>query len=324
MKNILITDTHFGCKNNSIPFFKKQIEFFYNTLIPYIKNCEDDVEIYHLGDLFDNRSTVSVYIASKVRELFLDLTSICKAVHVMAGNHDFVQQTSTQENYNSVDLILGGVVDVIDKRPVFVNDALMFDYNSFQDREMVIDTVNKFKPKVIMCHDDIFALPKDILDEFKDVKVFAGHIHQSRIEGNLWNLGATSAKDFSDANDPKYAYVFDENWDFVEKIENNDSVKFIRLYEDDIKKVDVKKMKSCDNVEVYLPKEKILTESYKDQMKVINEHFDVISTISIEEPVKEEDDDPIDIEEFNIEKLIESKIPSDCLDIYKEVIHKQE
>ena len=89
MTNIIITDTHFGVKNNSITWFNSQSDFIYKQLIPYIKSHQDTIRLIHMGDVFDSRSTISVYIAKKVRKMFKDLAEICEDVIVVAGNHDF-------------------------------------------------------------------------------------------------------------------------------------------------------------------------------------------------------------------------------------------
>lgn len=37
MKTIILSDTHFGIKQNSITWMNSQINFLYNEFIPYIK-----------------------------------------------------------------------------------------------------------------------------------------------------------------------------------------------------------------------------------------------------------------------------------------------
>ena len=55
MKDILITDTHFGAYNNSMTWWKHQADFIYNQFIPFVK-AQGDCNIIHLGDLLDIRS----------------------------------------------------------------------------------------------------------------------------------------------------------------------------------------------------------------------------------------------------------------------------
>ena len=67
---ILLTDTHFGVKQNSITWLKSQMNFFYEQLIPFIRKEKELVYIYHLGDLFDSRSSINPFISNEVRNLF--------------------------------------------------------------------------------------------------------------------------------------------------------------------------------------------------------------------------------------------------------------
>ena len=67
MTDILITDTHFGIKQNSITWFNSQSNFIYEQLIPYIQTHKDIIRLIHLGDVFDSRSSISVLIAAKVK-----------------------------------------------------------------------------------------------------------------------------------------------------------------------------------------------------------------------------------------------------------------
>ena len=107
MTDILITDTHFGIKQNSITWFNSQSNFIYKQLIPYIEDHKDVVRLIHLGDVFDSRSSISVLIAAKVKKIFTDLARVCGQVIVIGGNHDYYSPNSNE--YNSIELVLGDV-----------------------------------------------------------------------------------------------------------------------------------------------------------------------------------------------------------------------
>ena len=122
MTNIIITDTHFGVKNNSITWFNSQSDFIYKQLIPYIKSHQDTIRLIHMGDVFDSRSTISVYIAKKVRKMFKDLAEICEDVIVVAGNHDFYSPVS--DEYDSLSLVLHNIdkVKLVRKESYFIDN----------------------------------------------------------------------------------------------------------------------------------------------------------------------------------------------------------
>ena len=91
MIDVLFTDTHFGWKNNSMTWLNSQMNFIYNQFIPTIKklSTKDDVRVIHLGDVFDSRSTISTYVASKVVQAFKDIRKWCDEFIIVCGNHDF-------------------------------------------------------------------------------------------------------------------------------------------------------------------------------------------------------------------------------------------
>ena len=55
MKTIIITDTHFGARNNSKVWCDYQIKFIDNTLLPLVKKLsqKDAVRVVHCGDGVD-------------------------------------------------------------------------------------------------------------------------------------------------------------------------------------------------------------------------------------------------------------------------------
>ena len=107
MTNVIITDTHFGVKNNSMTWFTSQSDFIYKQLIPYIKTINDEVRLIHMGDVFESRSTISIYIAKKVRQIFKDLSKLCNNIIIVAGNHDFYSPNS--DEYDSLSLALNNI-----------------------------------------------------------------------------------------------------------------------------------------------------------------------------------------------------------------------
>ena len=96
----IITDTHFGVKQNSTTWLNSQMDFFYKQLIPHIKQCKESelyhsIRLIHMGDVFDSRSTISTLVATRVVELFTELCKYCR-VHIVAGNHDFYSPNSDE------------------------------------------------------------------------------------------------------------------------------------------------------------------------------------------------------------------------------------
>ena len=72
MKIAIITDTHFGARNDSVVFNNYFYKFWEETFFPYLKNNNIN-EVIHLGDVMDRRKFVSYKIAQDFRERFLQV-----------------------------------------------------------------------------------------------------------------------------------------------------------------------------------------------------------------------------------------------------------
>jgi 3',5'-cyclic AMP phosphodiesterase CpdA len=106
MKIALITDTHFGARNDNLAFNEYFYKFWENTFFPYLDEHKIDT-IIHLGDLMDRRKFVSYKIAKDLRERFiLPIVSRGIKMHVMAGNHDTYYKNTNE--INSLYELLGG------------------------------------------------------------------------------------------------------------------------------------------------------------------------------------------------------------------------
>jgi len=88
MKIALITDTHWGARNDSVIFSEYFSKFYDNVFFPYI----DDHNIktcIHLGDVVDRRKYINFKTANDLRENFVErLWKMGVVTHVIIGNHD--------------------------------------------------------------------------------------------------------------------------------------------------------------------------------------------------------------------------------------------
>jgi DNA repair exonuclease SbcCD nuclease subunit len=95
-KVALITDIHWGVHKSSPIFLKSQIAFFKNQFVPYL--IENGIDtIFMLGDLFDNRQAMNVYVYNEVFKLFDEHLRPFK-IHVICGNHDIFYKTTVSVN----------------------------------------------------------------------------------------------------------------------------------------------------------------------------------------------------------------------------------
>ena len=98
MKIALITDTHFGARNDNINFNEYFYQFYEGIFFPFleqnnIKHC------IHLGDVFDRRKYISYRIAKDFRERFIaPFNHLEVQLHMVVGNHDIYFKNTNDVN----------------------------------------------------------------------------------------------------------------------------------------------------------------------------------------------------------------------------------
>ena len=98
MKIALITDTHFGARNDNLAFNEYFYEFWENTFFPYVKEKGIDTVI-HLGDVMDRRKFVSYKIAQDFRKRFIQkFVDEGITLHMLVGNHDTFYKNTNDVN----------------------------------------------------------------------------------------------------------------------------------------------------------------------------------------------------------------------------------
>ena len=72
MKILLITDQHFGVRNDNLHFVEHYRKFYSNIVIPFIK-ASGIKEIINLGDTFDKRRSINYMSLEAAKEMWLTL-----------------------------------------------------------------------------------------------------------------------------------------------------------------------------------------------------------------------------------------------------------
>ena len=222
MKIAIITDQHFGARNDSVAFLNYYEKFYENVFFPKLKE-EGINTVLILGDTFDRRKYVNFLSLKRAKEMFFDkLEELGVTVHMLAGNHDTYFKNTN--DVNSVDLLLAEYtnINIIDSpTTIYVDDIpiCMMPWICAENYADSIETLKSTRAEICMGHFEIagFAMYKgmeshDGLDPslFKKFDcVFSGHYHHRSSNDNITYVGNPYELTWQDYNDPRGFNTFD-------------------------------------------------------------------------------------------------------------------
>lgn len=319
MIKILISDTHYGVKQNSLTWLKYQTDFIYKQLIPFIKEQTDDVVLYHLGDVFDSRSSINPYIASKIRDSFKDLSRIVDDFIIIGGNHDYYSPNDAE--VNSLDMVLRDIegIKLITNELYVKNEDLFVPWYEYENVEKLRKTISLYNIKNIYCHSDLTHLDGEYKELFKGVNVYSGHIHTPNLYKNLHTLGSTYALTFADCNQDRGFYTIKDN--SFEFHPNTFSIRFWRFRNDEIFNC-IEKVGKDDYIELYVDQINLLNDTYLDEIKKITKHSHNTNIIPVSQVMESEES--CDFENYNIEEICRENIPEELQDKFNVILEKNQ
>lgn len=313
MIDVILTDTHFGWKNNSMTWLNSQLDFIYKQFIPALNHIshDDDVRVIHCGDVFDSRSTISTYVASKVVQAFKDIRSNCKEFIIVCGNHDFYSPNS--DTINTVKLFMSNLdIDIVDQ-DILVRDRHAFiPWYIWQDGNFEIDA------DYVFCHTDL--IHDNIPESCRNKMIMSGHIHTPIYKENrsLYNLGSCYSLNFADANSTRGYYILKHGQ--LAFMPNKISIKFYRLYNEEILNTDINKMNVNDYIELYVTEVNMSNDEYINSIKKFTEKFTHIWIIP--QVVEYSGNINEDFKSYDIESIMENSIPEELIDFFNKVKYK--
>ena len=234
MKIALITDTHFGARNDNLAFNDYFYEFWEKTFFPYIEENGIDTVI-HLGDVMDRRKFVSYKIAQDFRKRFIQ-RFVDKGVtlHMMVGNHDtFYKNTN---DLNALKELLGHYMGevTIHMDPTVLNlngfKLALLPWVCSENYDKSLEFIKTCKADWLGGHLELqgfdvlkgvqahAGMDHKIFSRFE--KVISGHFHTASRQDNVWYLGSQMEFFWSDAGDKKGFHILDTETRELEKIHN--------------------------------------------------------------------------------------------------------
>ena len=233
MKIALITDTHWGVRNDNIAFMDNSKKFLDEVFFPYLD--DNNVRtVVHLGDLVDRRKYINMQTATRLRIDFLDkLANRGLDVHMIAGNHDTYFKNTNRINALH-ELVVGKYDFKIHDQLPFEWDfdgtfVLMLPWICDENREASLYAIRTTSAQIVMGHLELQGFEMfrgSIVSHGDDPSLFdrfdtvmSGHYHHRSSRGNIHYLGSHAEFTWSDYSDPRGFHIFDtktRNLTFVE------------------------------------------------------------------------------------------------------------
>lgn len=244
-KVAIITDQHFGARNDSIHFLDYYEKFYSGTFFPTLEEHGIDTVLI-LGDTFDRRKYVNFYTLKRAREMFFDkLYAKGIQVHMLAGNHDTYFKNTN--DVNSVDLLLQEYtnIEVISSPKTITvkgTDICMMPWICPENYQESLEVLNNTNADICMGHFEIqgFAmyrgnpsqegLSRELFRKFDFT--FSGHYHHRSSADGIYYLGNPYELTWQDYNDTRGFHLFDLSSRDLTFIENP-NVMFHRITYDD-------------------------------------------------------------------------------------------
>jgi DNA repair exonuclease SbcCD nuclease subunit len=246
MRIAILNDTHAGCRNNSEIFMDYQEKFYRDVFFPYLEE-HDIKKIVHLGDYYENRTSINFKALSHNRRIFLDELRV-RGIHmdIIPGNHDVYYKNTN--NLNALKELLGhymSEVRIIEKPTVVDYDGMKYAHIPWinpENEEKTRYFLNTCKADVVGAHLELdgFEMQKGVpcsggmsADAFRRFDmVLSGHFHTKSNQGNIHYLGSQMEFMWSDVDDRKYFHVLDTSTRELTPVENPVTIFEKILYDD--------------------------------------------------------------------------------------------
>ena len=221
MKILLITDQHFGVRNDNLYFVEHYKKFYSKIVIPFIK-ASGIKEIINLGDTFDKRRSINYMSLEAAKEMWFDpIKELGCKMTALIGNHDIYYKNTLR--INSPEELLGGYdIDVIDEpttRNYDGTDILLLPWICDENYDRTLRSITESTAPVCMGHLELNgfeAHPGHVMDKGTDMtifknfkKVFSGHYHTKSNKDNCYYLGNPYQLYWNDYGQKRGFHVFD-------------------------------------------------------------------------------------------------------------------
>jgi len=224
MKILLITDQHFGVRNDNQHFINHYKKFYNEIVVPFIK-ASNIKHVIALGDTFDKRRSINFMSLNEAKEMWFNpLEEMGVRMHMLTGNHDIYYKNTLR--INAPRELLGEYGNIIiHDSPSTVRfddcDILLLPWICDGNRDESLREIQTSSARVCMGHLELNGfeahpghvmengMDKNIFSKFD--RVFSGHYHMKSKKDNVTYLGNPYQLYWNDYGCKRGFHVFDTN-----------------------------------------------------------------------------------------------------------------
>ena len=248
MNVALITDTHWGVRNDSSVFIEYYKKFYSEYFFPYLDK-HGITSIIHLGDIVDRRKYINFVTLRALKDIFInECEKRSIDLHVIIGNHDIPFRNTNGVNAMR-EIFQHGSNQIVKfyESPTEINVgdipiALVPWINSENEHE-TLTFLRDTKAQICLGHLELVGFEMmrgmkqthgyDTTPFEKFDLVCSGHYHHKSQKGNINYLGAPYEMTWSDYQDPRGFHILDTETRNIDFIQNPFSMFYKIWYDDD-------------------------------------------------------------------------------------------
>ena len=222
MKIVILGDTHFGMRGDSLEFHTHYKKFYDNVFFPYL--LENDIKVvYQLGDLFDRRKFINFNSLYLARQYFFNkLKEHEIEFHTLLGNHDVTYKNTLEVNSSQLLLNEYSNIKIYDEAARVTIDGIDIDVIPWicaDNEQQILEFMKASTAEICFGHFEIAGfemdrgnvchegIDKSLLNRY-DV-VLSGHFHHKSSDGQITYVGTPGEMTWADYDDPRGFHTFD-------------------------------------------------------------------------------------------------------------------
>ena len=230
---VILGDTHFGMRGDSIIFHKHYEKFYDTVFFPYLKENNIDT-VFQMGDLFDRRKFINFNSLFLCRKYFFNkLKENNITFYSILGNHDITYRNTLEINSSQLLLNEYDNITVYDEFVTKEFDGIPIDIVPWlcdDNEERIKESIKNSRSQLCIGHFEIrgfemdkgnisqTGIDKSLLSKYD--MVLSGHFHHKSDDGQIFYVGTPGQMTWADYKDPRGFHIFDTNTRELEFIQN--------------------------------------------------------------------------------------------------------